>query len=147
MLQSRVDPEDIVQSMFRSFFRKAQNGEFTLRRSGDLWRLLAAMTVNKARGRIEYELAQKRTPREEVPASATLDLFDKDPSPEEAVVLLDELSSLINGLPERDRMILEHRLQGESIEDIATDLELSEFTIRRSLQKTRRALEGRLLGD
>ncbi len=46
-LQRRVDPEDVVQSAYRSFFSHAQDGRYQLHKSGDLWRLLAAITVNK----------------------------------------------------------------------------------------------------
>src|SRR5436190_2378792 len=38
-LASRVDPEDIVLSAYRSFFVAARQGRFELERGGDLWRL------------------------------------------------------------------------------------------------------------
>jgi DNA-directed RNA polymerase specialized sigma24 family protein len=52
-LARRVDPEDIVQSAYRSFFRHAQNDRYVLERSGDLWRLLAAIVMNKLHGQVE----------------------------------------------------------------------------------------------
>lgn len=61
----RFDPEDVVQSVYRSFFRKAENEEFTLKRSGDRWRLLANITIKKTMKRVEFELAKKRDPRVE----------------------------------------------------------------------------------
>ena len=37
-LKRRTDPEDIVQSVYRSFFSAVRAGRFTLSRGGDLWR-------------------------------------------------------------------------------------------------------------
>ena len=56
----RVDPEDVVQSAFRSFFREAKSGRYTYERSGDLWRLLAGININKLYRHIEYNGAAKR---------------------------------------------------------------------------------------
>ena len=39
-LGRRVGPDDVVQSVFRSFFTKARDQQFVLEHSGDLWRLL-----------------------------------------------------------------------------------------------------------
>ena len=49
-MQRRVDPDDVVPSADRSFFRPAQDDRYELKRSGDLWRLLAAITMNKVLG-------------------------------------------------------------------------------------------------
>ena len=39
-LAGRVDGEDVVQSVFRTFFRRYQAGEFRIDTSAQLWRLL-----------------------------------------------------------------------------------------------------------
>src|SRR5688500_11705129 len=46
-LAARVDPEDIVQSAYRSFFVAARQGRFTVQASDDLWRLLVEVTLHK----------------------------------------------------------------------------------------------------
>jgi RNA polymerase sigma-70 factor (ECF subfamily) len=43
-LAARIDPEDVVQSAYRSFFLRARDGQYVVRESGDLWRLLIAIT-------------------------------------------------------------------------------------------------------
>ena len=48
-LAQRVGASDIVQSAFQSFFRLAKDGEIHIDHSESLWRLLAAITVNKVR--------------------------------------------------------------------------------------------------
>ena len=46
-LARRIDPEDVVQSAYRSFFVRAHQGGYVLKRSGDLWRLLVGITLHK----------------------------------------------------------------------------------------------------
>src|SRR5689334_8029550 len=59
-LAPRVDPEDIVQSAYRSFFVAAGRGQFELQRSGDLWRLLVEITLHKLYRTAQHHLAQQR---------------------------------------------------------------------------------------
>src|SRR5215469_11207745 len=61
----RVDPEDVVLSAYSSFFVRARNGQLSLRRSGDLWRLLVAVTLNKVRHQVARHEAGKRATRRE----------------------------------------------------------------------------------
>ena len=44
---ARVDPEDIVMSAWRSFFVGSRQNQFDVDRSGDLWALLARITLLK----------------------------------------------------------------------------------------------------
>ncbi len=157
VLQRRVDPEDIVQSAYRSFFRQARSGEIDLKRNGDLWRILAAFALNKARGRVEMELAQKRDPRREANGSTWMEAMAGDPTPEQTAILIDQLTTFMESLDARSRRILELRLRGESIDEIvqllaAPDAEsanvpqtVSSATIRRVLRSARQALEKALL--
>src|SRR5207248_8616660 len=57
---ARVDGEDVVQSVFRTFFRRAQAGEFRIDSSAQLWQLLVRITVLKARAKGRYHTAGKR---------------------------------------------------------------------------------------
>ena len=49
-LARRTDAEDVVMSVYRSFFAGARAGRFTLTRGGDLWRLLSAITKRSFSG-------------------------------------------------------------------------------------------------
>src|SRR5438132_1596809 len=44
-LAGRVDGEDVVQSVFRTFFRRAEAGQFRIDSSVQLWQLLVRITV------------------------------------------------------------------------------------------------------
>ena len=60
-LKRRTDPEDIVLSVYRSFFVGARAGRFTLSRGGDLWRLLASITKHKLLRQLRHATADCRS--------------------------------------------------------------------------------------
>lgn len=143
MLAVRTDPEDIVMSAYRSFFVGARAGRFTLSRSGDLWRLLATITLRKL-----YRQARRhRTAGRSAAMEALLaekDAFSREPSPEEVVGLSDELESLLSRLDPLARRVVELRLQEESLAAIAELTGRSERTIRRTLAEIRGSLAKRM---
>src|SRR5215472_14377024 len=65
-LRHKVDPEDIVQSVFRSFFTRYGAGEFEVSTWNDLWGLLTLITLRKCVNRVEYFQAQCRDVGREV---------------------------------------------------------------------------------
>lgn len=139
-LNARVDAEDVVQSVYRSFFRNAQEGRYELEQPGDLWRLLASITVNKVRDQAKRHTQQKRSvDREAGSAEAVAVTFQSliadEPSPEAALMLIEEVESVMNQLDESQRQILELRLQGHVVEDIASLAACSERTVRRKLER------------
>jgi RNA polymerase sigma-70 factor (ECF subfamily) len=66
-LNSRIDPEDVVQSVYRSFFTGSREGRYELQRGGDLWRLLVTITLHKLYHQVERNLAGKRALGREQP--------------------------------------------------------------------------------
>lgn len=150
-LQRRVAAEDIVQSAYRSFFRRAGDC-YTLEKQGDLWRLLAAITINKVRGQVEFQHAHKRriSAEESMLASehflrVSPEAISHEPQADEAAVMVDELSELMDSLDPTQRNILERSMQNQSIEQIAEEVQRSERTVRRTIQHIREQLENRLL--
>lgn len=155
-MRRRVDPEDVVQSAYRSFFRNAADDRYVLERSGDLWRLLAAIMMNKLHGQVEYHTAKKRAIGKEesmlVGGDGTSSVinpgaFVKQPSTTEMLGVTEELERTMADLPETQRRILELRLQGHSVTEIAEDVKRSERTVRRALENIRNMLAQRLSGD
>ncbi len=146
-LVRRVDPEDIVQSAYRSFFVRAQAGQFTFAENEDLWRLLVAMTMNKLRGQVEHHTAGKRSMSAEqsmqVVAGAPpveLDVLAREPSPEDALELVERVEGVMTGLTDVQRQMFEMRLQGYQIEEIAAEVGRSERGVRRLLDKIKERL-------
>lgn len=145
-LARRTDPEDIVLSAYRSFFLGARDGRFTLQRSGDLWRLLASITMHKLHRQVKRHTAESRNVQRENPESSEFD-FSQEPTAEVAVTLADELEAILRPLDPFLRRVLELRLQGQSLEEIAAITLRSERTVRRCLAELREAIASRREGD
>jgi len=152
-LSRRVDAEDVVQSVYRSFFAHAQNGRFIFERSGDLWRLLSSITINKVLRQVQVHRRQKRDINRETQLvdstgeAAQVEVAGEEPSPAEALIIIEELESVMADLSERHRAVLEQRLQGGSVGEIASRVNCSERTVRRVLERVRDILETRLLSS
>lgn len=151
-LARRMDPEDVVQSAYRSFFVGAREGRYFFRRSGDLWRLLVAITLHKLHHQIERHTAGKRTVDREETFGSGSGLYNAlaataapEASPFEALALVDELHEMMARLEPSQRRVLEMRLQGNSVTEIAVETDRSERTVRRVLEKLRHELERRLV--
>lgn len=150
-IAARVDADDVVLSAYRSFFLRARDGRLSLDRSGDLWRLLVAITLNKVRRQVAFERAQKRSvDREqrldtsELAEPAALGSL-RSPGAAEALAAADELESVMAQLPPFKRRLLEMRLGDCPIPEIAAETGRSERTVRRALAELQRLLERRLL--
>src|SRR6516165_9538352 len=62
-LASRFDPDDIVQSIFRTFFRRAAEGHYDLPEGEDLWKLLLVIALQRVRDACSFHRAAKRDVR------------------------------------------------------------------------------------
>ena len=151
-MQRRVEPEDVVQSAYRSFFRKAGEDRYSLEKSGDLWKLMAAITISKVRGEVEFHTAQKRRVYAEESIGASVSGYQinpvviaDDPTPADAAAVVEELREVMEQLEPLQRQILELALQNLEVEAICQEVQRSGRTVRRSLQQVRELLEKRLL--
>src|SRR3954467_6604506 len=54
LLARKVDPEDVVQSAFKSFFVRHREGALVVRDTGGLWNLLALITLRKCADRAQH---------------------------------------------------------------------------------------------
>jgi RNA polymerase sigma-70 factor (ECF subfamily) len=145
-LRAKADPEDVVQSVYKSFFRRHSAGDFTFSSWDDLWSLLARITLCKCNGRLQYWQRQRRdAAREASRGPEALDLLsgvlDSDPTPEEATALAEAVERLLRGLSPEDREAVVLSLQGYSSAEVSEQVSLSERTVRRLLQRVRKRLE------
>ena len=67
----REDPEDVVQSVFRTFFRRDSRGEYEIDNDEALWGLLRHIVRLKILTHVEYHEAKKRNPDEKSAADVT----------------------------------------------------------------------------
>jgi RNA polymerase sigma-70 factor (ECF subfamily) len=143
-LAGRVDGEDVVQSVFRTFFRRTLAGEFQIDSSEQLWQLLVKITVRKAQAQGRRHTAAMRDISAETPVTdsdAIARLADHEPGPAEAAILLDQIEVLLNNLPAMYCDVLDWRLQGHSATDIANRLGVSRRSVYRALELLGHRLE------
>jgi len=143
-LAAKADPEDVLQSVLRTFFRRLDAGTVELRDWGSLWGFLALATLRKCRRNADrYGTASRDVGREVslfVPgADAPWEFYvpARGPTPEEEAVFDEELERLLAGLKDRDRRIVRLMLEGESTSGAAASLDCSERTVHRAMVRVR----------
>jgi RNA polymerase sigma-70 factor (ECF subfamily) len=146
-VRSKVGPEDVVQSAFRSFFRCHADGQFDVRGWDELWSLLVVITARKCGRQLRRFRGPGRDVRKELPAPGGSDeaapgweALARDPSPEEAAVLAETLEQVMRGLKERERQVLELRLQGYTVPEISSRVGRTEYTVEGILKRLRQRL-------
>jgi RNA polymerase sigma factor (sigma-70 family) len=148
-LAARVDPEDIVQSVFRTFFRRASLGQYDVPEGSDLWRLLLVIALNKIRATGAHHRAAKR----DVRMTAHGEAFDealRTTTEADQLALAElrlDIEQLLQQLPESQRAIVQLRIQDHDIEEIARQTKRSRRTVERALQDFRTRLTALLLED
>jgi len=149
-LSARVDAEDLVQSVYRSFFANVRGNRYDLQHGGDLWRLLVAMTLHKLHNQVDWHTAQKRDVKSEVSFGNEKGLYgigaqvlSREPSTVEAVAVAEELEYVMGQLDVLDRRILELRLQGQNHAEIAAAARCSERSVIRVLKSVKELLKKR----
>lgn len=131
----RVDAEDIVQSAYRSFFRRLQRGDFEFDEQNDVWRLLAAITLCKTQSAVRHHQRQQRDVRRERSLEDSMRPLEREPSAEDVAIFYELLESMLIGMPEHYREIVLLRMEGYSIPEIASQVDRSERTVLRVLAR------------
>ena len=150
----RIDADDVVQSAYRSFFNGVHDDRFAIENSGDLWRLLAAITMNKMQKQIVSHSAEKRSVHREQTlqmqmadscCEIPLKSISTEPTTEDEAALSEEIALLTRELSQQQCEMLELRLAGFHIDEIALQIACSERTVRRFFdQKVKPFLQTRL---
>lgn len=143
-IRTRVEPEDVIQSVFRSFFTRFEAGQFQLGNWDNLWTVLTLITVRKCANRTAFWHTAKRDLQREANLPRQGDPLEhalaRDPTPAEAAILSETVERLMQKAPEQDRSILTLHLQGCDIAAISAQVRRSERTVRRTLERMRRML-------
>jgi RNA polymerase sigma factor (sigma-70 family) len=148
----REGPEDVVQSVCRTFLRRAQIGQFRLPDSEQFWRLLCAITITKIRQKARFHQQQKRDfGRERHLASPAGDstfpcpqIAAPQPTPAEAAEFADQLGQLLAELDDEERPLFELKLEQYTNQEIADKRGCSERTVRRILKRIQSRLKRQL---
>ncbi len=151
-LAAKVDPEDVVQSAYKSFFVRQRDGQLDVGSWQGLWGLLTVITLRKVADRAAHFHAAKRDATRELPPPAEGHTpaweaaLDREPGPEEAALLAETVAELLGALDADERAILELSLQGHSAAEISEQLGRAERSVRRIRERIRKGLEGRQAG-
>jgi RNA polymerase sigma-70 factor (ECF subfamily) len=151
-LRQRVDPEDVVQSAYKSFLILLGGGAFTDGGWDGLWGLLTLITLRKCADRARYHRAACRDAGREAAArpgapELVCQAAGREPTPEEGAVLAETVEALLGGLDADERPIVELSLQGHSTQEISERLGRAERSVRRLRERVRRQLEGMQAAD
>ena len=139
-LGRRVDADDIVQSVFRSFFRAASAGLYDVPDGEELWKLFLVMGLNKIRAQGAYHRAAKRDVRQTAVEDLDHLVANRGEDEESMAVLRLVIEDSLKLLPELMRTIIELRIEGYQVAEIATKTGRSKRTVERNLQEYRRML-------
>jgi RNA polymerase sigma-70 factor (ECF subfamily) len=141
-LKTRFDPEDVVQSVFRTLFRRVSHGLYDVPAGEELWQLLLVLALNKTRKLASFHRAQKRDVGKTHGSEKLAHLLQQGDGRDEAAHQMLQLvvEDLVSDLPDAHRQIIKLRIEGYRTEDISQATERSKRTVERVLQEFRQKL-------
>jgi RNA polymerase sigma-70 factor (ECF subfamily) len=147
-MRQKVDPEDVAQSVYKSFFLRHAEVQFELANWDSLWGLLTVIAVRKCGRWHAHFHTQGRDVAAEVSVRPAGDdsgsgweALAREPSPAETTMLAETVEQLLGELEGRDREIVALGLQGYTAVEIRDRLARPERTVYRVLKRVRKRLE------
>ena len=149
---AKMDPEELAQSVFFALYRGAINEQFEcLNDRAGFWTLVLVITRRKAIDRIRRETRQKRGgqkdgqgthPHTETSPAGIENVPSRLAAPEIEVECNDLFEHLIHLLNQEDSsgtlgQVAGSRIAGQSVREIAAELDRTERTVERKLERIR----------
>jgi RNA polymerase sigma factor (sigma-70 family) len=150
------DEEDIVLSVFDSFYAAAEKGRFPdLSDRDDLWRLLLRMSARKVIDKRRHDLRQRRGGDVEICSlddrgddENIIEAIGDEPSPEMVLMMNESVEQFFSHLGVGHlRDLAGAKLEGYSNAELAQRLQCSERTIERRLHLIREKCKQELFED
>jgi RNA polymerase sigma-70 factor (ECF subfamily) len=143
-LSRRLDPEDIVQTVFRTFFRRVAEGNYDVPDGEEIWKLLLVIALHKIRDAGVYHKAAKRDVRRTSSGEANELAIQNAAGKDEAAlaVLQMVVNDVLEGLPESHQRMIELRIEGHEVAEIAREVGRSKRSVERVLQVFRQRMDG-----
>jgi eukaryotic-like serine/threonine-protein kinase len=146
-LAARFDADDVVMSAYRSFFVGLRDDAFVVDNGHELWQLLVQITLRKLYHQVARHTAAKRNAKRDRRANRSdasqMELPVRAVTPADAAAVADELQWILSQLPPLARRMLELRLQGSGILEIAAEVRINERTVRRWLARVQKIVVAR----
>jgi RNA polymerase sigma-70 factor (ECF subfamily) len=145
-LLHKIDPEDVVQSAYKSFFLRYGEGSLAAEGWDGLWGLLTCITLRKCADCVRYHRAERRDVNREADAASEgaepwRDAVAREPTPDAAAVLAETVERLLRELDGDERAVVELSLQGYSTREISERLGRATRSVRRLRERVRLQLE------
>jgi RNA polymerase sigma-70 factor (ECF subfamily) len=147
-LQAKLDPEDIVQSVFRTVFTRLADGQFVLEDWDNLYGLLYRITVRKCGKWYDYFHAQGRDVNQQVALAAPSgesapgqEPAGRGQAPSEVAILAETVEQVLRGMGQREQQVVLLSLQGLRASEVSRELRCTETKVYRVLKEVRRRLE------
>ncbi len=161
VLRSRFDSQDIMQSVWRSFFQRLRgepveddhglvqpppgDPSLVFGDSSQLFAFLSRMAKNKVIDQYRRETAQKADIHRQCTMSdengQEMDPASPGETPEELVTAADELSHWRSLVPKNRQVLIDMKAYGLSSKEIGDQLGISERTVQRVFEDLRLRLE------
>ena len=140
-LAGHVDDDDIVQSVFGSFFRGVDHGSYEVPAGEELWNLFLVITLNKIRAKGGYHRAARRDVRRTVGGEAA----ERSPDPlsndgQAEALLKIAVGEALDRLPPQQGQAVRLRMEGYEVAEIAAIAGRSKRSVERLLQESRAEL-------
>jgi RNA polymerase sigma-70 factor (ECF subfamily) len=151
-MRRRFDADDVVQSVFRTFFRRARIGYFKFDDNQRLWNLMCAITLTKLREKARFHSRHARSVQREqsvegAAESSRSELESQQLPPDESVAFADAFETMLSSLDEAEQKLVDLKLQDLTNDEVAETLGVSEKTVRRRLLRLQQKIEGALEGE
>lgn len=146
VFNSKIEPEDVVQSVFKSFFARHRRGSLDFTSWDDVWSFLACVTVRKCSEKANWFLRDKRNINRELSCAVGAEnthfqLASSEPSPDDVMMFEELLAELFGPLMSTQREIVRLRMEGFTNTEIAEKLGRTERTVYRALEQLRESVE------
>ena len=144
-LAGKVEADDIVQSVFGSFFRGVNNAFYDVPQGEELWKILLVIALHKIRNEGTYHRAEKRDVRRTVSAEAVNGVYARVEDDAAARAFLQMVvDEALGQISPQQKQMVEMRMEGYSVMEIAKATGRAKRTVERQLQQARAKL-GRIL--
>jgi RNA polymerase sigma-70 factor (ECF subfamily) len=148
-VRRKIDPEDVLQSVFRSFFARQAAGEMDELAGWDsLWGMLVVITLRKCGRRLDYFHAACRDVGREASgrnapdqSGVSFEASSDIPTPQEEAMMGEAVERLLAYFEGRHRDIVTLSLQGYTIPEVSAEIGCTERTVYRVLERVKQCLE------
>ena len=141
-LSVRMDPDDVVQTVFRTFFRRAATGHYQIPDGEELWKLFLVIALNKIRDLGDYHRAAKRNIQRTVGLESSGQAAPANiASDEDSLQVLNlTIDDLLESMSPSQREIVTLRIRGHEVNEMSVSCKRAKRTVERVLQEFRQQL-------